>query len=195
MNLNARLLKIEAKVLPPTPADGRPNDDEIWKRFPDCLAQIERTMAPEHIQHVFEQVNDLGDDAWEQGKGSALTFAVLHIAWWAAESWPEPYLKPLAMPPAVAQVLLDFPDVDLTDHCLSAACGYRLPYRSYRTRGARGFQQSLSFFDECPICGGPVTRYGDRPVRIWLNATQEYFTAGDWTNAPESAFTNRLTSF
>ncbi len=86
------------------------------------------------------------------------------------------------MPPAVAHVWIDEPDVSDCDSCRD--CRYPLPGRSYyysdpATRTSHNFRPAVSFFDRCPICGSTnLYRIEDSPGILFSCKDHCYYQAG-----------------
>lgn len=165
------------------PDDGRPSVEEIARRIHENLAIVAATMAPEHLAHVFDELERY--PGLPVDEMSPLTREVVQmVRWHSGTGWPSVPDSPLTMPPAAAQVWLEEAEVKAIDHC--NACHYPLPARSYFGHGAQGIRPAVSYFTSCPVCGSDdLRRIEDSKGVFWNGADGHYYRAGRRIDANE----------
>ena len=150
-----RLERLEA-IVPSLPSV----DVERDRQLMDALEQLTRTMSAEHTHLLIEGIQSRHAQMAEVGHGArhlanvALTLIFEHL------DHPSPRFR-LALPPALAQVLLDHPSIWFFDRCVRlparAAVRRRTLARLGRRKGQRRVPEvHFFFFDRCPDCGGAV---------------------------------------
>lgn len=145
-----RLAALEARLVAASPEDAA--RAEAFRRAFSALIE---TMAPEHVALLVDGLRARVQMLPHVGDGARhLATCALRLVDQHLDAECPPFR--LALPAAVADVLLKHPPVWLFDRC--TACRLGLPFSAEYWRGGTPMVRvpAVHYFERCPECGGAI---------------------------------------